>query len=682
MKISVLYFSVFLFMSLMVGQLNAQIIEDYEGPSMGMNIMKSGSAIDDSAISVVANPSKTGINTSNTVARLFRDKDGIPWCGFWSDRNINLDTNKFLHVKVFKTRRTRVRVKLEGGPGGSVEIQSMTRPTTRNEWEDLVFDFSNLYGTYTKNSIMPDFRDPVRLSRNVNVYIDDIQLTDSPTPHNYINELFNNSYRLIAEARKSNGIYLDAVSVSNAGDKPASIVANGIGLISLCISDAMYKKTNDDANWEANAAQRVIATTQRLINFKNNGRTNGAGMFPRYFRWWDGGPDGNWSGEYSTMDNGIFTMALYMTKHYFANNPTIVANVDALLTGMDYTKAIGPNNQIAMVLDQSGNNGTVFTLPFNEYMLVSWLALHTPTNNQADQQKALNYWNTYFANPVTAPVPHPNYWGFETLSDSNGGFVSSFIPQFCYYFINTFKFNADYMNYFNNWVQSDKKYAVDSGAPNTFEWGLGAGEVPNGGYSADKVLDNPNKIVSPHIIGGYLPVNPGSYNNLLNLYNNGAGPSVYNIPSNPAKKVLWRYKRDNPGQRTDYIQVVDYSTMLFGLATLPEHLGEYWFSAYNGITASSAPKNTIETATVQPQTAAVIKIYPNPFKNMITVETGTTDNSESSIRILDMNGREIFATTTRQNAELITLPVNMSIGLYFLEVTSSGESTISKILKE
>ncbi|WP_124978781.1 T9SS type A sorting domain-containing protein [Nonlabens xiamenensis] len=681
MKLSKISLSVLSLMMLLTGALNAQIIEDYEGPSMYMNIMKSGNSNDNSSISVVANPSKTGINTSNTVSRLFRDKDGIPWCGFWSNQNINLDTNKFLHVKVFKSRKTPVRVKLEGGPAGSVEIQSMNPPAKRNEWEDLVFDFSGLYGTYTSISIMPDFRDPVLLSRNINVYIDDIQLTNSPAAHTYVNELFNNSYRLITEARKSNGIYIDAVDVGNVGDKPASIVANGIGLISMCISDAMYQKTQDDANWEANAAQRVISTTQKLIEFKNNGRTNGAGMFPRYFNYLNGGPDGNWSGEYSTMDNGIFTMALYMTKHYFANNPTIVSNVDALLTGVDYTKAIGPNNQIAMVLDQSGNNGTVFTVPYNEYMLVSWLALHTPTTNQTDQQRALNFWNTYFANPVTAPVPHPNYWGFETLSDTSGVYVSSFIPQFCYYFVNAFKFNADYMNYFNNWKEADKKFAVDTGASNTYEWGLGAGEVPGGGYSADKILVNPDNIVSPHIIGGYLPVNPGSSNDLLNLYNNGAGPSVYSIPSNPAKKVLWRYKRNNPGQRANYIQVVDYSTMLFGLASLPEHLGEYWFSSYNGITAASAPKNAFQNVLNNSETPLEIKAYPNPFTYDITVHTGTTNKADRLIRVLDINGLEVFKIVTKKEVERLILPERLPSGMYFLEVNVAGKKSTSKILK-
>ena len=50
------------------------------------------------------------------------------------------------------------------------------------------------------------------------------------------------------------------------------------------------------------------------------------------------------------------------------------------------------------------------------------------------------------------------------------------------------------MTYFNNWLNAGKLFALNEGAPNSYEWGLGAGEIPGGGYSADKIYDNPNKI--------------------------------------------------------------------------------------------------------------------------------------------------------------------------------------------
>ena len=58
----------------------------------------------------------------------------------------------------------------------------------------------------------------------------------------FIDELFQNSYKLYKDIRKSNGVYLDALALNGAGAKPAAIAANGIGLMSLCIADAMYIK--------------------------------------------------------------------------------------------------------------------------------------------------------------------------------------------------------------------------------------------------------------------------------------------------------------------------------------------------------------------------------------------------------------------------------------------------------
>ena len=62
--------------------LYSQMIENYEGTPITMNIIKGGSN-DLSTLTVVNNPFKTGINTSNKVCKLFRDKDGLPWEGFW-----------------------------------------------------------------------------------------------------------------------------------------------------------------------------------------------------------------------------------------------------------------------------------------------------------------------------------------------------------------------------------------------------------------------------------------------------------------------------------------------------------------------------------------------------------------------------------------------------------------------
>ena len=647
----------------------SQIIENYEGTPMTMNVLNGGSE-DLSALTVINNPFKTGINTSNKVCNLLRDKDGIPGTGFWATKTVDLTTNKFIHVKVYKTRITPVKFKVEDGLGGILEMTRTNPQTKINQWEDLVFDFSSLTGNHVKISLMPDFIDPVGLSADINIYFDDIIVNNNPNPISFIDELFQNSYKLYKDIRKSNGVYLDALALNGAGAKPAAIAANGIGLMSLCIADAMYAKTGDAVNWEATANQ-VIATTQTFIDFKNNGKINGAGMFPRYFRWDNGSQEGTWPYEYSTIDNAIFAMGLQMCKNYFSSNATIVSNVNILLASMDYTKAIYPS-QIAMVLDQSGNNGSAFTIPFNEYMLVAWLAKNSNTANPG-YTKSQTFWNTYFANPTTAPISRPNYAGYVTLSD--GGYLSCFIPQFCYYFVNIFKNDTNYMSYFNNWLNADKLFAINDGAPNSYEWGLGAGEIPGGGYSADKINDNPNKIVSPHIISGFSPIYSNTKSDLLSLYNNASGASIYSLPSNASKKVLWRYKRNDTGARAYYIQAIDYSTMLFGLASLPENLGVNWFSSYNwplDIQALATADFSNETDKIQ--------VYPNPFVEKITISVKEFENSE--IKIFDASGKQIMTTKMNNVTETIYLPKQLSSGLYILELKTNNDATRIKLIKK
>ena len=660
---------IFYFLTIDGQIVHSQIIENYEGTPMAMNLLKGG--IEDlSAITVINNPFKTGINTSNKVCNLFRDKDGIPDTGFWTTKSVNFNTNKYLHVKVFKTRITSVKFKVEDGLGGVFEITSSNQQTKVSQWEDLVFDFSFITGNFTKISFIPDFIDPVGVSADTNIYFDDIILNNNPNPITYIDELFQNSYLLYKNIRKSNGIYLDALAMNGADAKPASIAANGIGLMSLCIADAMYSKTGDAINWEP-TANKVIATTQKFIDFKNTGKTNEAGMFPRYFRWDNGSQDGNWSYEFSTIDNAIFAMGLQMCKNYFSNNATILANVNVLLASMDYTKAIYPT-QIAMVLDQSGNIGSAFTSPFNEYMLVAWLAKNANVENPG-YAKSQIFWNTYFANPKTAPISRLNYSGYVTLSD--GGYLSCFIPQFCYYFVHLFKNDVNYMSYFNNWLNSDKLFAINNGAPNSYEWGLGAGEVPGGGYSADKINGNPNKIVSPHIISGFSPIYSNMKSDLLNLYNNGISASIYSLPSNTAKKILWRYKRNDTAARASYVQAIDYSTMLFGLASLPENLGLNWFSSNNWpLDSQSLEKADFFKSTDN------LKVFPNPFLEKITISVKEFENSE--IKIFDISGKQIMTSKMNNETQTMYLPKEWPSGLYILEMKKNNHVTRIKLIKK
>lgn len=166
----------------MAGLTFGQVIEDFE--CIHMNLM-AGGAEDNSVITIVPNPDPSGINTSNWVAKFVRDKDGVPWGGFWSALPVPVDVtdNKYVHVKVWKPRISPIRFKLEGGAAGTLEVASMSPQTLTGEWEDMVFDFSSVTGTYPVIAFMPDFEDPLTLTEDIVIYFDDIIVNNDPNPN-------------------------------------------------------------------------------------------------------------------------------------------------------------------------------------------------------------------------------------------------------------------------------------------------------------------------------------------------------------------------------------------------------------------------------------------------------------------------------------------------------------------
>lgn len=164
-----------------VGSLPVRIIEDYE--NIPLNLMLGG-ADDQSAFSKVPNPDQSGVNLSKMVIKFDRDMNGVPWGGFWSTlpTPVDVTTNKYVHVKVWKPRISPVKFKLEGGAAGTLELPSMNTQTKVNAWEDMVFDFSGKTGTYPIIAFMPDFADPTGLTEDIVIYFDDFIVNNDPTP--------------------------------------------------------------------------------------------------------------------------------------------------------------------------------------------------------------------------------------------------------------------------------------------------------------------------------------------------------------------------------------------------------------------------------------------------------------------------------------------------------------------
>ena len=430
----------------------------------------------------------------------------------------------------------------------------------------------------------------------------------SQTPDPTITKLFQNSYKVFDAMRLQGGIYLDALAI-NTGPKPVALAANGAGLISLCIADAMYKKTGDALNWDANAESKALQTINEWIRLKETpGAVNVNGLFHRYLDPKDG--SWVWVTEHSTIDNAILAMGFIFCKNYFNTNAEIVSKTSTLLNSMDFTAAIPPGgSQMYMILNDNGQ-GSAPTSPFNEYLVLAWVAKNS-NPSFARYERAQTYWDTYFSDPTK--LPKYNYPTGNPIISGGNYAQPSFHIQFSYYYCNYVSKNENYMTYFRNQLTADKTWWQNNTGQQT-AWGLGAGEIPGGDYSADAVNKNPNRIVSPHIMAGFSPVNPEVRNDLIALYADGTGPAVYRIPGTN-RELLWRYKFAKPADRAAYVQAVDFSTMLYGLAELPEYLGTSFFQTYNDFnfnptTSSIDLKKNNEN----------FGIYPNPLKDQATLQ--------------------------------------------------------------
>ncbi|GAA3561223.1 carbohydrate-binding protein [Snuella lapsa] len=481
---------------------------------------------------------------------------------------------------------------------------------------------------------------------------------NAQTPDPTITTLFENAYHTWELERNAVGMYRDSKLFSGSDFHPASVANVGVGLVSLCIADAM--------NWETNAAQLVLKTLES-VNGHTAGFTpdrNASGYF-RHFIDMDTGAQA-WSSEYSTIDTDLLALGAMFCKNYFSNNAQIVAQVDELWNSIDFTKAIANSStgQIYLTMQENGEGGTALTSVYNEYMLVAWCAINDPNNDTTDAQQL---WDSFYAN--TNNLPKSTYGGHTVLTDSNsGGFLSSFIHLFNFYMCNYFKNSTDYMNYFVNAYNADKQWWVDNSSP-SYSWGHGAG-VDLNGYKADKINDNADKIVSPHIIAGFLPINNNGKNDLLAQFNNNKG--VYSLPDDPNKKILWRYSLSNTSWAGNSVQGIDYSTFLYGLASLPEYLGPNFFNTYNVINTGPICENRSIPGLISAEDYCTMNgvsgvpvgfIDPNDWMRY-EVDIATADLYNIAIEYSSPNGGQFQIKEDGITKTTVNLPVTGGWGTY------------------
>ncbi len=141
---------------------------------------------DGGAATVIDNPQKSGINTSNKAVRMVKSA-GQVWGGSWIGLSnpIDFTTNKLFKMKVYSPRvGATVLLKVENQTNAGIFFEKTATTTVANTWEELTFDYSTVPTSNQYQHIVLIFDNGTMGdgSANFTFLLDDIRLISSGGP--------------------------------------------------------------------------------------------------------------------------------------------------------------------------------------------------------------------------------------------------------------------------------------------------------------------------------------------------------------------------------------------------------------------------------------------------------------------------------------------------------------------
>ena len=376
-----------------------------------------------------------------------------------------------------------------------------------------------------------------------------------------LDSLFKNSFEAFQVLRLEQGMYRDARLFEGTDFHPISIATTGMGLMALCIGQEM--------GWIQDGAAQAEKTLRSILG-KQEGfspERSKDGFFHHFLELNTGAQA--WESEFSTIDTALLMTAVFFASQYFETD-TLSRDAEALWNSIDFKAALKEVDTGAMFMKMNamgGGDTTAVTLPYSEYMILAHLIkLQNPTSETVDQ-----FWSQHYGSITT--LPKSTYGDYELLTDQAGHYLSSFTHLFNYYFCSAFSSSKEYVSQLSSTKMADQLWWRNQSYSKPY-WGHGAGSGYPDGYDVNAINNNPNHIVSPSIIAGYLAVYPEGKEDLLNLWNSKEGQIEWEN-----KKILWRFIPDKTWKPKEIIGI-DFGLMLFGLASLPEYLGTSFFMTH------------------------------------------------------------------------------------------------------
>lgn len=358
--------------------------------------------------------------------------------------------------------------------------------------------------------------------------------------------------------RTHNGLYLDNYAIErDANGEPVfndvvSSAAIGVGLIGLCMDHELGR----DPGAELKALETLRTLNGRRDGFKPPREKAG------YFRHFFSTNDGSGHSEYSTIDTAIMVVGALFCRNYF-DSSEIRKEADQLWNSIDWQAALADpdGKRLYMMFEDGTSVENSKTQMFNEYYLLAWLIEQHQIQSKGASQ--------------ILSVDQLPYWedrDLKLLSTHPGEAQSSFIIQFPFYMCHSFTKCDLYRDYVAAQAEADRR-ACEEMIGESGYWGCGAGRTPRNGYLASNYKMNPDNVVAPHIIAGFLPVLPEAQDDLLKFYRDET-----KLVETKVGKLLPRFSADIPDWKPRRIEAIDYSSMIFGLAAIHPKLGMDFFS--------------------------------------------------------------------------------------------------------
>lgn len=401
---------------------------------------------------------------------------------------------------------------------------------------------------------------------------------DTPPEGPSVDALMTDLFQFWESFREpESGFYCDHVFFEgNRTCGPSDVYSSagtGMGLIAECVFAEVGLLTREDAEG------RVKKTMANLARWPGE---SFHGFLAHFVKASGGGYVG--VSEYSTIDTAELVMGAFFAGNYFGGE--VLAQARALAQNVTWSDAILDAEQptIFPMVDPGTGAMSGNIRPFNEYYIVAYAAQLMDPNPDS---KASRYFETYMGTSG-APVGrdgfpfHLSYAGQETLTDNPGGhFMSSFIPQFCWFQTRGFHTNTYYSeSLFPSWLRADMAYWETLLDQDTVVWGhkvqgrlfgSGAGPGCDNGYTVNRINGTEEPIFSAAIMAGFLGAADDKVKSHINeqltwLYDNNVCTYEKPLPNGARPRVPWRCSVRNPEWRCPSADSIDFSAMVLGYA--------------------------------------------------------------------------------------------------------------------